>query len=144
MPETKSILITETSWSEHSEDIIRIRDAVFIREQAVPKNIEMDGKDAECIHFLIYKEDDPVGTARIKMGGKIERVSILEPHRKKGLGSKLMKFIIDTAKKKGLEKIYLHSQMGSIGFYKNLGFIEKGEVFQEAGIDHVPMVLKDE
>ena len=78
------------------------------------------------------------------MSGKIERVSILKTHRRKGLGYKLMEFIINTAKKKGLERIYLHSQMDSIEFYKSLKFIKKGKTFQEAEIDHVLMVLEDE
>jgi len=76
LSKTNSISIIETNWSEHSDDIKRIRDRVFIQEQAVPKHIEMDGKDSECIHFLIFNESVPIGTARIKMDGKIERVSI--------------------------------------------------------------------
>ena len=139
-----SISIIKTSWLEHSVQISSIRDVVFIQEQAVPKNIEMDGKDSECIHFLMSYDDNPIGTARIKMSGKIERVSILKPNRNMGLGSKLMSFIIDAAKENRFERIYLHSQMESIGFYKNLGFIEEGDVFREAGIDHVLMELKNE
>ena len=144
MSKTNSISIIETNWSEHSDDITRIRDRVFIQEQAVPKNIEVDGKDSECIHFLIFNESVPIGTARIKKDGKIERVSILKNHRRKGLGYQLMKFIINNAQEKGLERIYLHSQMDSIEFYKSLKFIQKGEAFKEAGIDHVLMVLEDE
>ncbi len=144
MSKKNSISIIETSWLEHSAEISEIRATVFIQEQAVPKNIEMDGKDDECIHFLISNDDTPIGTARIKMSGKIERVSILKQNRNKGLGSKLMNFIIDTAKENRFERIHLHSQMESIGFYKNLGFIEQGDVFQEAGIDHVLMELKNE
>ena len=144
MSKTNSISIIETNWSEHSDDITRIRDRVFIQEQAVPRHIEVDGKDSECIHFLIFNESVPIGTARIKKDGKIERVSILKNHRRKGLGYQLMKFIINNAKEKGLERIYLHSQMDSIEFYKSLKFIQKGEAFKEAGIDHVLMVLEDE
>jgi len=144
VPETKSILIIETSWSEHSDEITDIRNIVFVQEQCVPKNIEMDGKDVDCNHFLICKKNEPIGTARLQSNGKIERVSILKPERKKGLGTKLMEFIINSAKKKELEKIYLHSQMDSIDFYKSLGFKEKGGMFQEAGINHVLMVLEDE
>ena len=144
MSKTNSISIIETNWSEHSDDITRIRDRVFIQEQAVPRHIEVDGKDSECIHFLIFNESVPIGTARIKMDGKIERVSILKNHRRKGLGYQLMKFIINNAQEKGLERIYLHSQMDSIEFYKSLKFIQKGEAFKEAGIDHVLMVLEDE
>ena len=140
----KSISIIETNWSEHSDEITDIRNIVFVQEQCVPKNIEMDGKDVDCNHFLICKKNEPIGTARLQSNGKIERVSILKPERKKGLGTKLMEFIINSAKKKELEKIYLHSQMDSIDFYKSLGFKEKGGMFQEAGINHVLMVLEDE
>ena len=95
MSKTNSISIIETSWSEQSDNILRIREKVFIQEQAVPRYIEVDGKDSECIHFLIFIESIPIGTARIKMDGKIERVSILKNHRRKGLGYQLMKFIIN-------------------------------------------------
>ena len=140
----KSISIIETNWSEHSDEITDIRNIVFVQEQCVPKNIEMDGKDVDCNHFLICKKNEPIGTARLQLGGKIERVSILKPERKKGLGTKLMKFIINSAKKKELEKVYLHSQIDSIDFYKSLGFKAKRGMFQEAGINHVLMVLEDE
>ena len=139
-----SISIIETHWSEHSDEITHIRNIVFVKEQCVPKNIEMDGKDVDCNHFLICKKNEPIGTARLQSGGKIERVSILKTERKKGLGTKLMKFIINSARKKDLEKVYLHSQMDSIDFYKSLGFKAKGEMFQEAGINHMLMVLKHE
>ena len=138
------ISIIETHWSEHSDEITLIRNIVFVEEQSVPKNIEMDGKDVDCNHFLICKKNEPIGTARLQSGGKIERVSILKLERKKGLGTKLMKFIINSARKKDLEKVYLHSQMDSIDFYKSLGFKAKGEMFQEAGINHMLMVLKNE
>ena len=139
-----SISIIETHWSEHSDEITHIRNIVFVKEQCVPKNIEMDGKDVDCNHFLIYKKNEPIGTARLQSGGKIERVSILKTERKKGLGTKLMKFIINSARKKDLEKVYLHSQMDSIDFYKSLGFKTKGGMFQEAGIKHVLMVMENE
>ena len=100
LSKTNSISIIETDWSEQSDNILRIREKVFIQEQAVPRHIEVDGKDSECIHFLIFIESIPIGTARIKMDGKIERVSILKSHRKKGLGYQLMKFIINNAKEK--------------------------------------------
>ena len=140
----RSISIIETNWSEHSDEITRIRDIVFVQEQCVPKNIEMDGKDVDCNHFLIRSKNEPIGTARLQRGGKIERVSILKPERKKGLGTKLMRFIIDSAKKREIERVYLHSQKDSIDFYKGLGFRVNGPMFQEAGINHVLMVLEDE
>ena len=142
MSKTNSISIIETNWSEQSDNILRIREKVFIQEQAVPRHIEVDGKDSECIHFLIFIESIPIGTARIKMDGKIERVSILKNHRKKGLGYQLMKFIINNAKEKGLERIYLHSQMDSIDicFLERLSFFYKFKAFVK--LDRVHLAVQ--
>jgi len=84
-----SISIIETHWSEHSDEITHIRNIVFVKEQCVPKNIEMDGKDVDCNHFLICKKNAPIGTARLQSGGKIERVSILKAERKKAWAQSL-------------------------------------------------------
>ena len=114
LSKTNSISIIETNWSEQSDNILKIREKVFIQEQAVPRHIEVDGKDSECIHFLIFIESVPIGTARIKMDGKIERVSILKNHRKKGLGYQLMKFIINNAKEKGFRANDMALHLGKI------------------------------
>ena len=115
---------------------------MFVVEQSVPSEIEMDGKDSDCIHFLALKKSKPIGAARLQKYGKIERVSVLREYRSKGIGTAIMKRVIESAKDLNVEKIYLHSQMDSKIFYQRLGFIELGQIFYEANIPHIEMILK--
>ncbi len=71
-----SIKIFETSWSQSSKEISEVRHNVFVVEQSVPSEIEMDGKDSDCIHFLALEKSKPIGAARLQKYGKIERVSV--------------------------------------------------------------------
>tara|TARA_B100002052_G_scaffold205340_1_gene187656 strand:- start:218 stop:664 length:447 start_codon:yes stop_codon:yes gene_type:complete len=123
----------------------KIREVVFCEEQKVSKNIEFDGLDSECDHFLILKNDKPVGTARLreKEPGvyKIERVAVLRDYRFLGLGAFLMKEVIkNSLNKKSLEKILLHSQTQVKHFYKKLGFEPEGSEFFEDDIPHIKMI----
>ena len=140
--QSDSIKIFETSWSQSSKEISEVRHNVFVVEQSVPSEIEMDGKDSDCIHFLALEKSKPIGAARLQKYGKIERVSVLREYRSKGIGTAIMKRVIESAMDLNVEKIYLHSQMDSKIFYQRLGFIELGQIFYEANIPHIEMILK--
>ena len=123
---------------------MRIR--VFVREQGVPAEIELDADDKRAIHFVASIAGTAVGTARVVMRGgnaKIGRMAVLKSHRRKKIGAKLLTRAIATAKKQGARKIYLHAQVAVIGFYKSAGFRCVGPVFDEAGIAHRKMVLTE-
>ena len=137
-----SIKIFETSWSQSSKEISEVRHNVFVVEQSVPSEIEMDGKDSDCIHFLALEKSKPIGAARLQKYGKIERVSVLREYRTKGIGTAIMKMVIEKARNMDIEKIYLHSQMDSKNFYQQLGFFQHGEIFFEADKPHIEMILK--
>jgi predicted GNAT family N-acyltransferase len=72
---------------------------------------------------------------------KIGRMAVLKSYRLQGVGAKLLRRAVATAKKIGARKIYLHAQVAVIGFYEKLGFRSVGPVFDEAGIAHRKMVL---
>jgi predicted GNAT family N-acyltransferase len=123
---------------------IRLR--VFVKEQGVPKDIELDRDDERAIHFLATLGGRPVGTARIvgrRKTAKIGRMAVLKRFRGKGVGAKLLKRAIRTAQRSGARKIYLHAQVAVIDFYGKLGFHCVGPVFHEAGIPHRKMVWKE-
>ncbi len=124
---------------------IRIR--VFVKEQGVPEEIELDRDDKRAIHFLATSAGRAVGTARIVMRqetAKIGRMAVLKSHRRKGVGMKLLRRAVAVAKKLGARKIYLHAQVPVIGFYETFGFHCVGPVFYEAGIPHRKMILERE
>jgi predicted GNAT family N-acyltransferase len=121
-----------------------IRMRVFVREQGVPEEIELDRDDQRAIHFLAFAGPRAVGTARVVLhrdSAKIGRMAVLKSYRGQGVGKKLLERATETAKKWGAKSIYLHAQVPVIGFYQRMGFHCVGPVFEEAGIPHRKMIL---
>jgi predicted GNAT family N-acyltransferase len=121
---------------------IRIR--VFVREQGVPEEIELDEDDRTATHLLACVNAKPVGTARLVVKNaraKIGRMAVLKSYRGNGVGKALLKRAIELARKRRAKAIYLHAQLPVVGFYGGMGFRSVGRVFMEAGISHRKMVL---
>jgi predicted GNAT family N-acyltransferase len=141
---TPRITIRKVCTDKDLEKALRIRIRVFVREQGVPAEIELDDDDKRALHLLASIGKKPVGTARIVMRdgkAKIGRMAVLKSHRRKKVGKKLLIRAITTAKKQGARKIYLNAQVAVIGFYESAGFRCVGPVFDEAEIAHRKMVL---
>lgn len=123
--------------------LMRIRRDVFIKEQQVDPDIEMDTLDDHAMHFiLIEKEHDIIGTCRVIINDdtcKIGRVAIVKEKRSLGYGSFLMKALEQELKAMGFTYLYLDAQLHASSFYKNCGFQEIGDIFIEAGIKHIKM-----
>jgi predicted GNAT family N-acyltransferase len=123
----------------------QIRKAVFVEEQGVPLEDEFDEFDnlnGQCEHILVYYEEKPVGTGRVRWVddfGKLERICILEPYRKFGLGKVIITSLEEIAQEKGAKKVKLHGQTHAEGFYKKLGYQTSSSVFIEDGIPHYLM-----
>lgn len=135
--------IAPVSWDSHREPLRRLREIVFIDEQQVPREIEWDGADPDCTHFLALTEaGQPVGCARLMPSGQIGRMAVLADHRGTGLGRRLLDEAIEEAKRQGLRKVHLHAQTHAAGFYRKAGFLPVGDEFMEAGIPHQAMELE--
>ena len=139
-----SIIITQTP--AEREACYDIRKAVFVQEQAVPLELEMDEYDDIATHFLLRDaEETPLATARLldKHGlAKIGRVAVVQEARGQGLGLLLMQFVVSEAKRRGFTEAVLDSQTYAIPFYERLGFRAEGEEFDDAGIPHFLMRRK--
>ncbi len=138
----KTVKIIEVNGAADMDRALEIRREVFVREQGVPEGEEMDGLDAACRHYLARLDDEPVATARTRIltGGeaKIERVAVRARLRRLGIGRALMRRLIaDLAP----SPIALNAQLRSVGFYQGLGFKAEGDIFLDAGIVHIRMVL---
>ncbi|MDB4822509.1 GNAT family N-acetyltransferase [Candidatus Pseudothioglobus singularis] len=123
----------------NEKDICKIRFEVFVDEQNVPEELEIDGLDDEAKHVLVYSDDEPIGTGRILIDGHIGRVAVLKKYRGLGIGKSVMQELIKWAQKNNLEKLWLSSQWHAHSFYLDLGFVCEGEIYEEAGIDHIKM-----
>jgi predicted GNAT family N-acyltransferase/gamma-glutamylcyclotransferase (GGCT)/AIG2-like uncharacterized protein YtfP len=139
-----SLRIARTSSKAGLQKAFDIRMRVFVKEQRVSREIELDSDDGRAVHFLATISGNAIGTARIVMrrgSAKIGRMAVLKSFRRGGVGKKLLKHAVACAKKLGAKKIYLHAQVAVIGFYKRAGFRCVGPVFDEAGIPHRRMIL---
>lgn len=122
----------------------RIRARVFVNEQGVPKEIELDQDDKRAVHFLAIATGKAVGTARVVLrhgNAKIGRMAVLKSFRRRGIGTKLLKRALAFAKRHRAEQIYLHAQVQAISFYEAMGFRCVGRAFNEAGIPHRKMLF---
>lgn len=114
-------------------------------EQGVPLEIELDDADDRAIHFVAILGGEVIGTARLVVKGKtgkIGRMAVRKDWRRKGVGTALIDFIKDVARRRGVTPLYLHAQTPTVPFYTHLGFTTTGAPFVEAGIAHRKMVLK--
>lgn len=124
---------------ENETSIRQIRTRVFIEEQAVDPELDFDGLDKSAIHVLVRLDGQPVATGRMLEDGHIGRIAVLKNYRGRGVGSKIVMCLIEEAKSRGYNRIYLGAQTHALGFYSGLGFTPYGDEFIDAGIMHRSM-----
>jgi YbgC/YbaW family acyl-CoA thioester hydrolase len=123
-----------------------IRHAVFVHEQRVPAELEADAADAEATHAVaVNRLGQAVGTGRLVRVApqvcKLGRMAVLSTVRGAGVGSALLRALIDAARAQGARSVVLHAQDTAVDFYRRLGFTPQGDPFQEAGIPHLAMAI---
>jgi len=117
-----------------------VREAVFVQEQGVPLELELDELDPECHHVIARDaQGQPIGTGRLTPERKVGRMAVLPDWRGRGVGDALLLALIAKARELDWHDLSLHSQVSAIGFYARHGFLPYGERFVEAGIDHQSM-----
>lgn len=139
---TSSITVRIADWQKDNAQLRRIRESVFIIEQAVPPELEWDADDASATHFLALDGDYPIGTARLLPDGHIGRVSVLKDWRGLNIGDAILAAVIQEAERVGLCEQKLSAQVHATSFYERHGFSVVSSEFLEAGIPHVDMLRK--
>lgn len=131
---------------EKLEECFRIRIEVFVNEQHVPEDMEIDEYDVlnnKCTHLLAFINGEPVGTLRIiEIGSrsyKIGRVAVRKTARAHKVGFNMMKYAENWVINHKGNKITLEAQIQAKAFYQKLGYHEEGLIFDDAGIDHIKM-----
>ena len=138
-------MILIQSWADAEQAAWPIRKRVFIEEQGVPEEMELDESDLTAQHALAYLNSQCIGTARLASlpgnMGRIGRMAVLPAHRSEGIGSQLLNALIAKGKAQGITQFELHAQLSAIPFYERFGFIAQGDIYDEAGIAHRDMML---
>jgi predicted GNAT family N-acyltransferase len=124
------------SWQDLGDRAAQVRFVVFVQEQKVPAELELDELDVDCVHAVIEIDDQPVATGRLCPDGRIGRMAVLEASRGQGLGSEILRALISAARLRGQHETYLHAQLHALGFYTQHGYVAEGPEFDDAGIAH--------
>jgi predicted GNAT family N-acyltransferase len=127
------------TWDKARAQAAPIRLAVFVQEQRVPPELEMDEMDARCLHALAFDGERAVGTGRLLPDGHIGRMAVLKEFRGKGAGGAVLAKLLEAAKSRGDREVVLSAQVHAVPFYQSYGFEPFGEVYEEAGIPHRDM-----
>ena len=129
-------------WHEYAEPLSALRHQVFVIEQGVPVELEIDGEDnAACHVAALIDNNQVIGTGRMLASGKIGRMAVRSDMRCQGVGRAVLDALINEARTQGLAGVSLGAQLSAIAFYQRAGFSCQGDVFIDAGIDHRQMVL---
>nr|WP_317357211.1 GNAT family N-acetyltransferase [uncultured Tyzzerella sp.] len=121
-----------------------IRTEVFIKEQGIDPDVEIDGTDKDAKNMILIVDNKPIGTSRlIVIDNKmyIGRVAILKEYRKKGYATHMINFLLEEAKNMDYKEVYIHGQSYAKNFYEKIGFKQFGEEFIEANIPHINMKI---
>jgi predicted GNAT family N-acyltransferase len=134
------IRIELMSWQLARAEARPIRLTVFVEEQRVPVEIEWDEHDETSVHALAYAaEGKAVATGRLLPDGHIGRMAVLKEWRGQGVGGAILERLIAAALARGDRELELFAQTHARDFYRRYGFVESGEIFEEAGIPHQAM-----
>lgn len=132
--------VEPASWEADYEDLRAVREQVFVLEQAVPREDEIDDLDPHSRHVLARDATGrAIGTGRLAPTHAIGRVAVLAEWRGRGVGAAIMRVLLEQARALGYPEVELHAQVRAIGFYDALGFVADGEPFMECGIEHRTM-----
>jgi len=135
-----SVSIRILPWQTARAEAQRVRETVFVVEQGVPREIELDEWDERCDHALAYDAAGRVvGTGRLLPDGHVGRMAVLREARGQGVGARLLGALIERARMRGMGRVVLNAQTHAVPFYARFGFAVEGATFMEAGIPHVTM-----
>ncbi|WP_093134780.1 GNAT family N-acetyltransferase [Salinibacillus kushneri] len=125
------------------KDAYKVRKIVFIEEQGVSPDLEMDEHDSSATHFVGYKNGIPVAASRLRyldQYGKLERICVLKEERNHHYGQQMIQAMEEVIRENQYRKSKLNAQTHAEGFYQSLGYKTISDEFMDAGIPHVTMV----
>lgn len=125
------------------EDAFAVRIAVFVEEQQIPREEELDDADDTAIHCVGYLAGTPIAAGRLVIGegyGKIGRMAVLRQHRGEHYGARILESLEREGAARGLSEFRLSAQLSAKGFYDRAGYTPVGDIYNEVDIPHIAMI----
>lgn len=133
--------VSLVSWHDGGPLLHSVREAVFIREQGVPEELEWDEFDEGCRHALALSlQGEAIGSGRLLPNGHIGRIAVLPQWRGQKVGTAIMEALLAEARGRHFKQVDVDAQVQAVRFYHSFGFKEKGKPFQDAGLPHIRMI----
>ena len=134
-------------WARDDGDLhgaIAVRERVFVDEQGVPPEEELDGRDGGALHLVALDAggERVIATLRLLLDGdtaKVGRVAVDRDFRRRGIAARMLDVALERAGEHGARRVRLASQLDVVALYERAGFVVESAVFEEAGIPHVWM-----
>lgn len=138
------IKMTRDTMSDIYFDALKIRNQVFVKEQNVPYALEVENplEEAQAVHFVLYENGKALATVRLLVKSDenlVQRMAVVKSARGLGYAGKILSNLIEFAKQNQIHELTLHAQLSARSLYEKFGFEPFGEIFEEAGIQHISM-----
>ncbi len=139
----QEVLVKRVETEAEMEGAVGVRFRVFVSEQAVPPEEELDEADATATHAIALSGDTIIGTGRLLQQDEttaiIGRMAVDREWRRRGVGGQILLFLEEEARAQGYRQSVLHAQEYVKSFYASHRYVEHGDVFLEVGIPHIEM-----
>ena len=139
----QEVLVKRVETEAEMEGAVGVRFRVFVSEQAVPPEEELDEADATATHAIALSGDTIIGTGRLLIRDDttaiIGRMAVDREWRRRGVGGQILLFLEEEARAQGYRQSVLHAQEYVKSFYASHGYTEHGDVFLEVNIPHIEM-----
>ena len=136
------IEVVIASTEQQRDDAFTVRIAVFVDEQQIPREEELDELDAVAVHCIGYADGAPVAAGRLVLEvgyAKIGRMAVLRSHRGTGIGARVLDALEREGAARGMRLFRLSAQLTARGFYERRGYVAIGDIYDEVGIPHIAM-----
>ncbi len=139
----REITIKQVETESEFQGALDVRERVFVKEQQIPAEEELDEADGSAIHVVAVNRGKTVGTGRLVLAddgwARIGRMAVDKEFRRQGTGGRILDCLENAAREQGSRWSVLHAQEYVKGFYTRRGYREHGKTFLEVDIPHIEM-----
>ncbi len=135
----ETMQVKTATWPDDQSHLKSIRFDVFVEEQGVPAEEEVDRWDPLCIHAIAWVDGQAAACGRLLPDGHIGRMAVRKPFRGRNIGAAVLEHLIERQRQRGDSESVLSAQTHAMGFYEKFGYVAYGPEYLDCDIPHRDM-----